>query len=37
MIYPIDYGIEDVPFLDRMEKCIATDTFVINTDRNLRM
>ena len=37
MIYPINYGIEDVPFLDRMEKCIATDTFVINTDRNLRM
>lgn len=37
MIYPINSGLEDVPYLDRMEKCKATQTFAINTDNNLRM
>ena len=37
MIHPINYGIEDVYYMDRMEKCIATHTFAINTDRNTRM
>ena len=33
-IYPIDAGLEEVPFLERMEKCRAPQTFAINTDRN---
>jgi hypothetical protein len=37
MIHPINYGIDDVYYMDRMEKCIATHTFAINVDRNTRM
>lgn len=37
VIHPLDYGIKDVNYLERMEKCIATQTFCINADRNLRM
>lgn len=33
-IYSIEDGIEDVHYLDRMEKCIAKQTFCINTDQN---
>ena len=33
-IYSIETGIDDVPYLDRMEKCIAKQTFCINTDQN---
>ena len=36
-IYPINSGLEEVPLLERMEKCKATQTFAINTDRNTRM
>ena len=35
-IYPIDSGLEDVPVLERMELCKASQTFAINTDRNTR-
>lgn len=37
MIHPIDYGIKDVYYFDRTEKCVAPRTFCINADRNLRM
>lgn len=37
LIHPIDSGIENVPVLDRMEKCKASQTFCIDTDRNLKM
>ena len=32
--YSFNSGIEDVLYLDRMEKCVAKQTFCINTDRN---
>lgn len=35
LIYPISSGLENVYYLDRMEKCRATQTFVINTDANM--
>lgn len=35
IIYQIKKGIENVPFLERIEKCIASQTFVINCDNNL--
>lgn len=34
-IYQIKSGLNNVYYLDRMEKCRATQTFVINTDSNL--
>lgn len=34
-IYKIKSGLNNVYYLDRMEKCRATQTFVINTDNNL--
>lgn len=34
LIYQIKHGIESVKFLDRMEKCVATRNFVIDTDIN---
>lgn len=37
MIYPINNGLEDVPYLDRMEKCKASHTFAIDADRNMVM
>lgn len=37
MIYPINSGLEDVYYMDRMEKCKATQTFCIDADRNIRM
>lgn len=37
LIYPINSGFEDVPVLERMEKCVASQNFAINTDRNTRM
>lgn len=37
LIHPINSGINDVQVFERMEKCKATETFVINTDTNLRM
>jgi hypothetical protein len=37
LIYPINSGIEDVYYLDRMEKCKASQTFCINTDSNIRL
>lgn len=36
LIYPIESGLNDVYVLERMEKCKATQTFAINTDRNIR-
>lgn len=34
VIYQIKNGLDNVYYLDRMEKCRATQTFVINTDNN---
>lgn len=36
LIYQIKHGIEGVKFLDRMEKCVATRNFVIDTDTNIK-
>ncbi len=36
-IHPIEDGIENVPYLDTMEKHIANKTFCINTDANTKM
>ena len=36
LIYQIKHGIESVKYLDRMEKCVATRNFVINTDTNIK-
>ena len=36
LIYQIKHGIESVKFLDRMEKCVATRNFVIDTDTNIK-
>ena len=33
-IYQIDHSLDNVYYLDRMEKCRATQTFVVNTDTN---
>lgn len=35
LIYQIKHGIESVKFLDRMEKCVATRNFVVDTDINI--
>lgn len=35
--YAIESGMEDAKVLDRMEKCTATQTFAINTSRNVTM
>ena len=37
LIHPIDSGMENVPVLDRMEKCKATQTFAIDANKNLAM
>lgn len=37
LIHPTTSGLDEVPILDRMEKCKATQTFCIDADRNLRM
>lgn len=37
MIHPIDDGMEKTKKLDRMEKCVAKQTFAIDADRNLVM
>lgn len=34
VIYQIDHALENVKYLERFEKCKATQTFVINTDVN---
>lgn len=34
VIYQIDHALNNVYYLDRIEKCRATETFVINTDTN---
>lgn len=36
LIYQIKHGIESVKYLDRMEKCVATRNFVIDTDINIK-
>lgn len=36
LIYEIDHSLKNVYYLDRIEKCKATQTFVINTDTNTR-
>ena len=36
LIYQIKHGIESVKFFDRMEKCVATRNFVIDTDTNIK-
>lgn len=36
LIYQVKHGIESVKFLDRMEKCVATKNFVIDTDTNIK-
>ncbi len=36
-IFPIKHGIEDVDCFERMEKCMATQTFCIDADKNLTM
>lgn len=36
LIYQIEHGIESVKYLDRMEKCVATRNFVIDTDTNIK-
>lgn len=35
LIWPINSGMEDVYFLERMEKCKAPQTFCIDADKNL--
>lgn len=35
IIYQIKNGLDNVYYFDRMEKCRATQTFVINTDNNM--
>jgi len=37
LIHPIESGMENVPVLDRMEKCKATQTFAIDANKNLAM
>lgn len=37
LIHPIQSGMENVPVLDRMEKCKATQTFAIDANKNLAM
>ena len=34
-IYPIEKGFDQVRYIERMEKCMATNQFAINTDNNL--
>lgn len=34
IIYQIDHDLQNVKYLERIEKCKATQTFVINTDAN---
>lgn len=36
-IYPINSGLSDVKILERTEKCRASQTFCINTDKNVIM
>ena len=36
LIYEIDHALKNVYYLDRIEKCKATQTFVIDTDTNTR-
>lgn len=36
LIYQVKHGIESVKYLDRMEKCVATRNFVIDTDINIK-
>jgi hypothetical protein len=36
LIYPINNGLDNVYVLERMEECKASQTFAINTDRNIR-
>ena len=36
LIYQIKHGIESIKYLDRMEKCVATRNFVIDTDTNIK-
>lgn len=36
LVYEIDHALKNVYYLDRIEKCKATQTFVINTDTNTR-
>lgn len=36
LIYEIEHGLNDVAYLERIEKCKATQTFVIDTDKNTR-
>ena len=36
LIYQIDHAVNNVYYLDRIEKCRAEQTFVINTDTNIK-
>lgn len=36
LIYPINNGLDNVYVLERIEECKASQTFAINTDRNIR-
>lgn len=36
LIYQIDHALNNVYYLDRIEKCRAEQTFVINTDTNIK-
>lgn len=36
IVYEIDHALKNVYYLDRIEKCKATQTFVIDTDTNTR-
>ena len=36
LVYEIDHALKNVYYLDRIEKCKATQTFVIDTDTNTR-
>ena len=36
MIYEINHGLQNVYYLDRMEKCKATQTFAIDAEANLK-
>lgn len=35
-IYEIESGIDNVDYLDRLEKCLAKQTFAIDADKNIR-
>lgn len=35
VIYQIEHSLNNVKYIDRIEKCVASHNFVINTDRNL--